>query len=104
MTSEIRIIGLNIIFNPKVWNSGDKLLAHFDCEVRGFRMERCLLIKGGSGAIIAMLPRNENEQGAKRAIRIIDGELSRSLADAAHKVYLEFGGTEISSHPRQAHV
>ena len=90
----IKITGLNMA-RAEPWKNGDRLLAHFDCEARGFAFFGCLLIKasrGTRGIYLAQLPRAENYRGEPRSVRIVDRDLQHQMADAAHQAYVAFGG------------
>lgn len=89
----VKIIGMNIN-DGKPWENGDKLIAFFDCEVRGFRLNGCLLIKTVRGGFTAQVPRAENHRGEVRAVKIIDTQLRHHMMDAARRAYVAFGGTE----------
>ena len=90
----VKITGMNLVSDPKLWDNGDKLLAHFDCEARGFAMSGCLLIKTARRGFIAQLPRAENHRGERRAVRITESQLQHQMMDAARRAYVAFGGKE----------
>ena len=49
MTDTVKITGINLADTSKPWDNGDMLRAHFDCEVRGFKLNGCLLIYTARG-------------------------------------------------------
>jgi hypothetical protein len=93
MTDAIKIVSLTLT-ESKAWDNGDRLLAHFDCELRGFRLNGCILIRASRGGLLAQAPKGDSQRVGVRAIQIIDHSLRASIADAAHRAYLALGGVE----------
>jgi hypothetical protein len=87
------IVGISLLAKEP-WKNGDRLLACFDCEVRGFRLNGCLLIRTARGALLAQAPRGDNGRDGLRAIHIVDDALRSEMCAAAHGAYLALGGAE----------
>ena len=86
----VKITGIKLI-DKKPWKHGDRLIAAFDCEVNGFAMDACLLIKTKNGELTARIPKVETPQGHGRDIRIIDSQLRQQFKEAASEAYRLFG-------------
>jgi len=89
--SIVKITGLSLI-KDKRWPNGDSPLAHFDCEVRGFQIRGCLLLRTNRD-YRACTPKIEGPRGETSAVKIIDPDLRIEMTDAALKVYRQFGGS-----------
>lgn len=71
-------------------DDSERLLAHFDCEVRGIRLHDCSLIRTSRDFLLVLGPRGES----RPAIRFVDKELRSAIADAAHRAFLALGGND----------
>lgn len=91
--SVVKITGL-VLADQRPWDTGDKPLAWFDCEVSGLSLAGCTLLRTARGFLLAQPPKGDCARPGARAIRIVDPALRDSLAEAAHKVFLSFGGAE----------
>lgn len=92
MNDEVRMIGLNRVLKPESWDDGCKMIAFYDCEVRGFRFHGCLLIKTARGGLTTQLPRGDTGRGNGRANHIVDGQIRDQMCDAAKRLYVTLGG------------
>ena len=91
--TEVKITSLTII-EAKPYENGDKLLASFDCETRGFRLHDCVLLRAKRGFLLAQAPRGEARRDKVRAIQILDKDLRNAMAEAAHAAFLALGGDD----------
>ena len=94
MTDTVKIAGIDLPDTMKPWDNGDRFLAHFDCEVRGFRLNACLLIRTARDTLLAQPPKGDSKRGEARAVQIIDKALRDEIAGAAHRAFLALGGEE----------
>ena len=93
MTDAIKITGLSFA-EREAWDNGDKPLAFFDCEVRGFKLSGCILVRASRGFLLAQGPRGDSQRVGTRAIQIVDVGLRKALGEAAHRAFLALGGAE----------
>lgn len=52
MTDSIKVVGMTLCAS-KPWDNGDRLIATFDCEARGFLLRGCFLIKTPRNGFVA---------------------------------------------------
>lgn len=83
-----------VTIRDKQWDNGDRLLACFDCEVLGFGLNDCVLIRTRRGPLLAQAPRGDSSRKGVRAITIIEPSIRDSMATAAHAAFLALGGKE----------
>lgn len=92
MNEEVKIIGLNRVQQPKAWDDGSKMLAFYDCEVRGFRFHGCLLVKTARGGLTTQLPRGDDGRSNGRANHIVEDQIRHQMCDSAKRMYESLGG------------
>lgn len=101
MTDTVKIVGMTLC-TSRPWDNGDRLIATFDCEARGFLLRGCFLIKTPKNGFVAQAPRGVNERNPDtRAIRIVDSSLRHAIMDAARRSYVAFGGEGGEWSPRR---
>lgn len=93
MPVDVRVIGLRLV-ESKPWKDGDRLLASFDCDIAGFRLHGCVLIRSSRGFLIAQPPKGTTGRDQARAIEIVDPDVRAAMRDASHAAFLALGGTE----------
>jgi len=94
MPDTVKITGINLSDTTKIWANGDRPLAWFDCEVRGFRLAGCVLIRTSRGFLLAQAPRGDSGKEGVRAIQIADPAVREAMADAAYGAFTALGGKE----------
>lgn len=92
-TSETKVTALTVA-RLAPWPNGDRLLAFFDIEIRGFHLHDCLLIRTSRGFLLAQTPKVENKRGSARAVEVVDKILRVQMAEAAHRAFIALGGAE----------
>ncbi|HEX2527450.1 MAG TPA: hypothetical protein VHL31_14275 [Geminicoccus sp.] len=92
--SDVKITGLNMIRDGKPITSGAVYLASFNCEVRGFALFGCMLVKTPKNGFTANAPRIDGPDGRHRAVVVIDPALRHEVTMAAREIYRLMGGTE----------
>jgi hypothetical protein len=87
--NEVSVFGLRVLA-PDYFRGRSRILAHFDCDVRGLRLHGCALLLKGPLLLVAG-PRLGT--GTERSVRFIDGELAERVKRCALRVFHQFGGT-----------
>lgn len=99
----VMITGMNLC-GAKPFPDGSKVIAHFDCEVRGLSLTGCYLVKTPKNGFVAFPPRIETARGNSKAVRFIDNSLQHAVMNAARKSYIAFGGEGGEWTPRSDHA
>jgi hypothetical protein len=89
-TLAVHVTGIHLFQNPIVTDSGFAIVAHFDCEVPGFRMSGCGLGRSARGWAVTP-PRVRR---GRYEIRFNDRDLRSTILDAALTAYRAMGGVE----------
>lgn len=90
----MKITALTIVQDPQPWKTGDRLIAKFNVEYAGLRIRDCLLIRASRGFLLAQAPRGNRQDDGPRIMDIIDTEVRKAMAAAAHDAFLALGGVE----------
>lgn len=90
--NDIAITGLNIRRNPKTNASGTRIVAYFDCEVRGFVLAGCALAVTSKNGLTCWPPKLNGKDDPIRRVAISDRELCEAMTEAAEEAYLKMGG------------
>ena len=93
MSDSIIIDAINLI-GDEPFKNGEKPLALFDCQIRGFWFCGCILLRSPSNRYMAQLPRVRNRYGSPYPIRIIEAGLRVKIIDAATEAYLKCIGSQ----------
>lgn len=91
---EVTITGLTRISRPKPNKGGSTILAYFDCEVRGFELQGCALVRTPNNGLVAWPPKLEVQEGPRRAILIRDDSTRHAMMNQAREAYRALGGTD----------
>jgi hypothetical protein len=92
--TDVTIIGLDIVRNPKVTNAGHTILAHFAAEIGVFTFRGCVLVRTARGGIGAWLPRLDDQRHHNnRSVTLHDESTRHAMLQAAREMYIRMGGT-----------
>lgn len=91
---EIIITGLTRVGRPKPNKGGSTILAYFDCEANGFRLNGCALVKTARDGLTAWPPRIETGD-PRRAVDFVSDSLRHEIKMRARDAYRALGGTEL---------
>lgn len=96
----MKVVGLRINRDQKPYEStGDTMLALFDLEHAGLRLEECTLIWCKRLNVpLAQPPRLAGKGSSEhRRCHVIDREIHKAMSAVAYDAYLTFGGEPIAS-------
>jgi hypothetical protein len=91
---DVSITGLKRVNKPRPNQGGSKILAYFDCEVSGFELIGCALVRTANNGLVAWPPRLEDKEGARRAVVIRDDATRHAMMINAREAYRALGGTD----------
>jgi hypothetical protein len=66
----VAITGLTRVSKPRANQGGSTILAYFDCEVVGFALRSCALVRTPKNGLVAWPPKIEGPNGQHRSIVI----------------------------------
>lgn len=84
--SEFKVLCMKIV-NGAMRPGGTRILAHFDCEVRGLRINGCQIMERETGELVITPPLIKSGNGRFRAIKFPDARLMGEFFDAAMDEY-----------------
>ena len=90
---EVEITGLKRVSRPKPNKGGSIILAYFDCEVIGFALRGCALVRTSRNGLVAWPPNLQNADGM-RSIAIRDDSIRHAIMEAARTAYRALGGID----------
>lgn len=95
---EVSILGLSRVSRPKPNKGGSIILAYFDCEVSGFELVGCALVRTPKNGLVAWPPSlvgvEGRKEGARRAVKIRDDATRHAMMINAREAYRALGGTD----------
>jgi hypothetical protein len=91
---QVAITGLIRIDKPRPNQGGSSVLAWFDCEVVGFALRGCALVRTTKNGLVAWPPKIEGPEGHRRSIAITDDSIRHAMMINARAVYQALGGTD----------
>jgi hypothetical protein len=92
--TQVAITGLTRIDRPKPNQGGSSILAWFDCEVVGFALKGCALVRTAKNGLVAWPPKLDSPEGQRRSIAIKDDAIRHAMMINARAVYQALGGTD----------
>src|SRR5690242_4245521 len=97
------VVITGLTFNRRKGEIGEReslVLAYFDCETRGLRMNACALVRSTKGGFTVWPPKLEGREALRRSLVIIDDSLRHEMTEAARAAYRALGGTDAEWTPR----
>lgn len=88
---DVTITGIHRISKAQTWATGEKPLAFFAVETRGFEIRGCTLLKNKNGGFFSLMPRGQTDTGA-RAVACHDQQLMDTMTSAAKRAFEAIGG------------
>ena len=90
---QVTVTGLNRVINQRANKGGSTVLASFDCEVNGFELIGCALVRTPKNGMVVWPPKLEAPGATRRIITITDNSLRHQMLEAARVAYRALGGT-----------
>lgn len=90
----IQIVGLILKNNPAPDPDRRRIVAHFDVEISGLRVQGCALIRTDKGGVAMSLP-NVDLDHVRRGLSFVDPLLQNACIAAAREAYKALGGTDL---------
>lgn len=84
--SEFKVVGMRIM-NGAMRSGGTRVLAQFDCEFRGLRINGCQILEREAGDVVVTPPLIRSGNSRFRAIKFPDARLMGQFFDAAMDEY-----------------
>lgn len=94
MTYPVTITGLTRVARPKPNMGGSTVLAYFNCDVAGFRLKGCALVRTPKNGLVAWPPKVDTAEGGPRSIAITDDAIRHGMMLHAREAYRALGGTD----------
>ena len=91
---EVKITGLTQVEKPRPNKTGSSIIAFFDCEVSGFKLMGCALVRTRNNGMVAWPPRIDGNDNWKRCIIIRDDATRHAMMLAARETYRLMGGKD----------
>ena len=94
---EVEITSITLVAEPRRGKHGNTLLAHFDCEARGFAFTNCALAASKHGRPVVWMARIGGSGRLLRAVTVKDDALRREIFDRALEAYNQAAAEETAS-------
>jgi hypothetical protein len=94
----ITIVGITMAAG-KPNRAGNRIIAFFDAELAGLRMNGCALVRTPRAGMTVTPPKMEGPEAARRSVIILDSALRHRLLEAAREAYRRLGGLEAEWEP-----
>jgi hypothetical protein len=91
---QVAITGLIRVSNPRANLGGSSVLVWFDCEVVGFALRGCALVRTSRNGLKVWPPKIEGPEGQRRSVSITDDSIRHAMMIHARSVYQALGGTD----------
>lgn len=98
---DVTIHGITIV-DGKPNANGFAILAFFDCETFGLRLNGCALMRTPKRGLSVSPPRLEGPEAARRSVRITSDLIRNAMLTSARKAYIALGGKEAEWEPHSA--
>jgi len=98
---EVTIHGITIV-DGKPNAIGFAVIAFFDCEVYGIRLNGCALTRTAKRGLSVCPPKLEGPDATRRSVRITSDLIRNAMLNSARKAYKALGGKEDEWEPRSA--
>jgi hypothetical protein len=90
---DVNICGITLA-NGKPNKAGHRIIAYFDCEYAGLRLNGCALLRTRSNGLTVYPPKMEGPEAVRRSVTILDSALRHRMMEAARTAYRAIGGIE----------
>lgn len=92
--TDVTIMGLNRVSNPKPNKGGSTVLAWFDCQVNGFLMQGCAFVRTARRGLTVWPPKIDGPESTRRSVTFADEKLRKEMVREAQSAYRALGGTD----------
>lgn len=92
--TDVTIMGLNRVSNPKPNKGGSTVLAWFDCQVNGFLMQGCAFVRTPRRGLTVWPPKIDGPESTRRSVTFADEKLRKEMVREAQSAYRALGGTD----------
>ncbi len=76
--------------------AGNEIIGKFECEINGFRLSDCALMRLADGKLVAHPPRGFRTRGNRAPFHFVDADLAAAFVDRAVATWRALSGeTEI---------
>lgn len=92
--TDVTIMGLNRVSNPRPNKGGSTVLAWFDCQVNGFLMQGCAFVRKARRGLTVWPPKIDGPESTRRSVTFADEKLRKEMVREAQSAYRALGGTD----------
>ena len=92
--TDLTIMGLNRVSNPRPNKGGSTVLAWFDCQVNGFLMQGCAFVRTARRGLTVWPPKIDGPESTRRSVTFADEKLRKEMVREAQSAYRALGGTD----------
>lgn len=92
--TDVTIMGLNRVSNPKPNKGGSTVLAWFDCQANGFLMQGCAFVRTARRGLTVWPPKIDGPESTRRSVTFADEKLRKEMVREAQSAYRALGGTD----------
>lgn len=92
--TDVTIMGLNRVSNPRPNKGGSTVLAWFDCQVNGFLMQGCAFVRTARRGLTVWPPKIDGPESTRRSVTFADEKLRKEMVREAQSAYRALGGTD----------